>query len=186
MAIQYTPNPQKIIEAILWFAKRSQRTDAHSLLKELFYCDKIHLQKYGRPVTGDSYIKMDYGPVASYAYAFIKVQRLSDYVKRQRYTPDVLEEAIRSIDTSDPQRIKALRESNLDYFSGTDIECMKLGLLRCNGRDFQELVDMTHEEKAWQNAVIDGVMNFEDFIDDGPNKVDLLDYIKETAPCLAF
>jgi hypothetical protein len=42
MPIQYSPNFQKIIEAILWFVSKSSRKDTHSILKELFYSDKIH------------------------------------------------------------------------------------------------------------------------------------------------
>jgi uncharacterized phage-associated protein len=186
MDIQYTPNLQKIIESILWFAKRSQRTDIHSILKELYYSDKIHLQKYGRPVTGDTYIKMDYGPVASYAYDFLKVSRLSDYTRRQRYTPDVLEEAIRAIDASDPYKIRPLRLPDIDYFSETDLECMKEALGRCNGKSFEELVEITHREKSWQAATMDKEMNFEDFLDDISDKEARLEYIKESAPCLSF
>jgi uncharacterized phage-associated protein len=186
MKIKYNPNFQKIIESILWFAARSQRTDIHSILKELFYSDKLHLRKYGRPVTGDDWHRMEYGPVASYAYDFLKHSRISEYVKRQRYTPDILEEAIRAIDVKDPYKIKALREADLDCFSGTDIECMTEALDICNGKDFNELVEMTHKEAAWRNAADNGEMAWEDFLEGVLNKEDRLEYIRETASCLAL
>ncbi|NCC05824.1 MAG: DUF4065 domain-containing protein [Proteobacteria bacterium] len=35
------------------------------MMKGLYNSDKAHLHKYGRPVTGDIYVKMSYGPVPS-------------------------------------------------------------------------------------------------------------------------
>ena len=186
MNIRYTPNKQKIIETILWFLRRSQRTDLHSILKEIFYADKAHLQKYGRPVTGDYFIKMNYGPVASYAYDFLKVNRLSEYVRKQRFTPDILENAIRAFDTQDQYNIKALRDPDIDYFSRTDLLCMEFALAKCNGKAFDELVKISHNEPSWQKAELDEAMAFEDFIEDRPDKEEYLEYLRESSECLAL
>ncbi|MFB3902421.1 MAG: Panacea domain-containing protein [Acidobacteriota bacterium] len=35
--------------------------------KLLYFADKYHLTRYGRPVIGDQYVKMEYGPVPSKA-----------------------------------------------------------------------------------------------------------------------
>ncbi|WP_409530306.1 Panacea domain-containing protein [Shinella sp.] len=43
-------------------------------LKTLYYADRAHLQRYGRPITGDRYIAMENGPVPSYAYNAVKQQ----------------------------------------------------------------------------------------------------------------
>ena len=187
MNISYVPDQQKIIETALWFLNRSKRTDLHSILKELFYSDKFHINKYGRPVSGDYYVKMDYGPVGSYAYDLLKHNRISEYVKRQRFTPDILENAIRSFNCSDPLKIQPLRTEDFDYFSKTDIECMEMALSKCDGCGFDELIKITHCEPAWQKADMNGDMNFEDFIDqDTPNREELLEYIKESSECLAL
>ncbi len=187
MDITYIPDQQKIIEGILWFLNRSERTDLHSILKELFYSDKLHLSKYGRPVFGDHYLKMEYGPVGSYAYDLLKHNRISEYVKRQRFTPEILEDAVRAFNCSDSYTIRALREPDTDYFSKTDFECMEKALSLCNGRDFRELVEITHREPAWQKADMNGRMNFEDFIDQNvSNREELIEYIRESTECLAL
>jgi uncharacterized phage-associated protein len=186
MKLEYTPNKQKIIETILWFLHRSQRTDLHSILKEIFFSDKIHLTKYGRPVTGDYFIKMSYGPVPSYAYDLLKVDRLSEYVRKQRYTADILEDAIRAFDTKDQLCIKPLREPDLCYFSGTDIECMEQALAECNGKSFDDLVMITHADPAWQKAQLDQRMDFEDFIENRQDKEEYLEYLRESSIWLSL
>ena len=186
MSLEYTPNKQKIIETILWFLHRSQRTDIHSILKEIFYADKVHLQRYSRPVTGDYFIKMNYGPVASHAYDLLKGNRLSEYVRKQRFTSDIFEDAIRAFDTRDQYCIKPLRGPDLDYFSGTDLECMQVALEQCNGKSFETLVAITHDELSWKNAQLDQRMAFEDFIEEREDKEEYLEYLRESAECLAL
>lgn len=184
--ITFNANQQKIIETLLWFAGRSIRTDIHSLVKEMFYSDKIHLERYGRPVTGDVYIKMDHGPVASIAYDFLRAHRLQpQFIKK--YDSGVFENAIQALDTSDPFKIRALREPDIEYFSGTDIDCMEEALKTCNGKDFCELVDMTHKEAAWIEAQLNGRMSFESFIDkQHPERDKFIQYVQETSECLAL
>lgn len=186
MQIKFNANHQKIIEALLWFAHRSKRTDIHSLVKELFYSDKIHLDLYGRPVTGDSYVKLSQGPVATVAYDFLKWDRLhSKFINK--YDPEIFENAIQSLDTTDPFCIKPLRSPELDYFSGTDLECMESAFQICNGKSFDELVEMTHLEPAWFKAPDNGGINIVDFIDENKeNRESFIDYIRESSECAAL
>ena len=53
------------IQAILYIADRIERKDLHKICKILYYADQSHLSKYGRSITGDTYIAMEYGPVPS-------------------------------------------------------------------------------------------------------------------------
>ena len=52
--------------------KERRRVTQYDILKSLFLADKIHLNKYGRPVTFDNYVAMRAGPVPSLAYDFLK------------------------------------------------------------------------------------------------------------------
>ncbi len=72
MSIRFRFNAKKAVEVILWFAERRPGISFHTLLKLLFYADKRHLNRYGRPITGDDYIAMQYGPVASTTYDMLK------------------------------------------------------------------------------------------------------------------
>ena len=63
------------IEAILYIANRVERKDIHKICKILYYADQRHLSKYGRSITGDTYIAMAYGPVPSNVEDIFKAVR---------------------------------------------------------------------------------------------------------------
>lgn len=175
--IRFKANPQKIIEAITWIARRIPGVDRYTVLKTLFYADKYHLQKYGRPVTGDVYIKMNAGPVASYAY---------DLIKGNGFLPkEILGLAEDAFDSTNPRgSVTAKRNVDLDFFSETDLQCMEEAAAYCLTKSFSELYNATHQEPAWVEAEMNGPMRFELLIDqDIPDREDLLEYIRETSPC---
>lgn len=182
MPIKFRANPQKIIESITWIAMRLPGSSRYTVLKTLFYADKFHLQKYGRPVTGDTYIKMAAGPVASLAY---------DLIKRSEYLPTELLIAADSAFSSANAggrypSVEAGREPDTEWFSGTDLECLEEAAVYCSGKGFGALKDATHQEAAWLDASMNGEMDFALFIDDDmPDRNALLEYIADTAPCQA-
>ena len=63
--VRYRVNYDKAIETIVWLASEKPNIDLYHIVKVLFYADKMHVNKYARPITGDTYISMDYGPVPS-------------------------------------------------------------------------------------------------------------------------
>jgi len=180
MHIRFKANPQKIIEVITWIAKRLPDSDRYTILKTLFYGDKFHLQKYGRPITGDTYIKMAAGPVASYAY---------DLIKKDAFLPrEILIAASQAFNVDDNPyaAIVAMRDPSLDWLSGTDLACLEEAASHCCGKDFHTLKRETHLEPAWAEASMNGEMDFALFIDEGaPDREGLLEYMAETAPCQA-
>jgi len=182
MQIRFKANPEKIIETITWIAKRLPSNDRYTILKTLFYADKYHLQRYGRPVTGDTYIKMNYGPVASFAY---------DIIKRNDNLPLAVLTAADAAFDNVPNSgkyppIEAKRPPDMEWFSGTDIECLEEAAAHCSDKDFDTLKGATHEEAAWLAASMHGEMDFALFIDNNtPEREALLEYIAETAPCQA-
>lgn len=58
----------KSLQAVLYVVNRLKRRDFHKIFKVLYFADRTHLIKYGRPITGDTYIAMEYGPVPSMIY----------------------------------------------------------------------------------------------------------------------
>lgn len=181
MKIRYSANPAKLLEAILWIVSRKPGCDFHFILKSLFYADKFHLQKYGRPVTGDTYIKMSYGPVPSMAY---------DMLKGNWGLPAAALEACGSAFSVTREgripSVTALREPETDELSGTDIECLGEAIA-LTPDTFDSRTERTHQERAWIEASMNGEMDFELFIDENvPNREELIQYIRETSTNLAL
>ena len=63
-----------LINAALWVATRlpEDQCRLHKIFKILWFADLYHLKKYGRTVTGDTYIAMNNGPVPSVLYDEMK------------------------------------------------------------------------------------------------------------------
>jgi uncharacterized phage-associated protein len=61
-------NPQKFVQSLVFFSK-SGITDLTKMKvhKLLFFADKLHLVRYGRPIIGDEYFALDHGPLPSSA-----------------------------------------------------------------------------------------------------------------------
>ncbi len=139
--ITFKINPQKQEEAILWLVNNCEHDlTKYFVLKILFYAEKYHLNKYGRPVIGDELSAMFDGPVPSKTYDLIK-DVLNDKVKKA------------FVIKSDQRTIEPLRSANKDYLSESDIEALKYGLDKCKNLSFIELKEMSHKEpdylKAW-------------------------------------
>lgn len=68
-------NTKKFINSILFFAKKTdpKKLGILKLNKLLFYADFKHYKKYGRPIIGDIYIRMEYGPVPSFSYSLFNM-----------------------------------------------------------------------------------------------------------------
>lgn len=56
-------NEQKIINAIIYFVKKTKDCKKTKLFKLFYYLDFIHFKRFGLSVTGYDYITMPYGPV---------------------------------------------------------------------------------------------------------------------------
>ena len=59
-------NKDKSIHSVFFILNEIEEgCDIHKVCKILYFADQKHLVKWGRPITGDHYIKMNYGPVPS-------------------------------------------------------------------------------------------------------------------------
>ena len=66
MPVNFTFQFPKAKAAILYFAQSGMpEFTKGKLCKLLFLSDKLHLVRYGRPITGDSYAAMEHGPIPS-------------------------------------------------------------------------------------------------------------------------
>jgi len=130
MAIQFNINRQKAIECVLWLIQRGE-TNMYSIWKMLFAAEKYHLNTYGRPITGDTYIAMKYGTVPSWLYKLTNKWRPGiGFVKHEN-------------------TFIAERAPIRKLFSVSDIEALECGHNEYAGLSFGEVMDKNHKEPAW-------------------------------------
>src|SRR5262249_13142313 len=63
MGVDFPFGFEKALEAVVYLASKGiPDFDKYKVCKLLFLADKYHLVRYGRPITGDRYYAMPYGP----------------------------------------------------------------------------------------------------------------------------
>lgn len=178
--IRFNTNHLKVIEALAWLAnERPQGLTFSQVARILYFADKDHLVRYGRPILGDTYIRMEHGPVPSLVYDMLKLDPFLD--------PDIAEEVSRAIVTQRNDGVPLLqpkrgRRPNLERLSRTDLECLRSSLERYGELSFQELRELTHRERAWREAPENGPMDYALMVDDP----ELVEELRETAPVAVF
>lgn len=162
---------EKSMEAVLYIAQKiGGRKDMHKIFKTLYFADKAHLSRYGRSITGDSYIAMSYGPVPS------KTDDIFKAVRGDSYFSNRAEELNGYFHFINKYVIEADREADLDYLSDTDLECLDYAINKCKGKTFGELTEMSHD-LAWNNTLRDREMSVKDILRENGENEDYVEYV---------
>ena len=157
----------KAIAAILYIVESINNADMHSVFKTMYFADRSHLAKYGRPVIGDQYIAMEDGPVPSIIYDWCKYSRENDesfegffHLKNNSFYIDTLQ------------------KPDLDEFSASDLECIDEAIELIKHLTYQQRKDLSHDD-AYTKAPINGEMNILRIASSGGADEEMLNYIKE-------
>lgn len=141
----YKSDEQKVLELLLYVADKTlpdPTYGATKLNKILFYSDFYAYWKLGKPISGQSYRRLDKGPVLR-LYPKFRAMLESDHsaiVKKQKYH-------------SFPQaRLIALRDPDLSHFTGEEIEIIQYVIECLWKRTATEVSDLSHEFMGWKFA----------------------------------
>lgn len=179
MAIKFAFHESKAIEALALIAELQPGMTPLYVSKTLFFAEKWHINKYGRPILADTYIAMPRGPVPSTVKNFI--DHKWDWVAK----PEELDAAVLFDRSKGWARLMpGSRKANMELLSATDIECLAEAVSFCKDKKPDELSQITHQEKAWLQADTNAPMDYELFIDDdNPHRDEILSMVKEVAAC---
>lgn len=163
-------DPEKALNAILWIAKRIPSPSFHSISKLLYFADRIHLERYGRLISGDSYVAMKHGPVPSGTYDIMKAVRGDGTC--------VVEEAAQEAFTVDGRHdVIPRREANEALFSESDLECLHEAITRYGRLSFIELTRLSHDA-AWDSADENDIIELEQIIATLSDGASLLEHLR--------
>lgn len=173
--LRFQFDEKKGIEALVYIASKWPGLTTFFASKVLFFAEKKHLNRYSRPIVGDTFIAMPNGPVPSTLYDFIKGQW------DQAGDPDAIERAL-SVTDEKIKRIIPKREPDLNTLSPSDLECLDEAISLCRNRGFGALSNLTHQERAWRDAPANGPMDYEHLIDgDGEERETIIAEAREFA-----
>ncbi len=171
--IEFAFNPRKSVEAVLYIIdKMGGEIDQYKLLKVIFSADKYHLNNNARIVTGDLYVKMQYGTVPSSLYEIVSGKKTSSYLKDME-----LEELPFMISPGkDNNTVSASQKPDTDYLSQTDIVALDYGIQEYGHLSFDEIKKKNHQEKCWQDTPDGKFIPFELMIENTEILDDLLEH----------
>jgi uncharacterized phage-associated protein len=135
-SIKFKFNREKAIEVILYLAQKLPKPNEYGICKSLYLADKLSLKKYGRFLFGESYVAMNQGATPSNVYDIIKDLRANptDELKIENHV------------------VIPLRQSETDYLSNSDIECIEQIIAEYSDpSDFEKRKKACHD-KAYQKA----------------------------------
>lgn len=155
----------KFANAAAYLAQHCADLTRMKVSKLLFFADKTHLLWYGRPVLGDRYIKMEFGPVPSFAYNLMKRDdraAVEDQEVFDRYL---------SVDGND---IKAKMPPDLNHLSETDLEALDFVLEHYGHLTPAQLSRISHNEPAWREAGMNDEMDYRLLLVDDPAMAEIV------------
>lgn len=171
MRARYRFNPEKALEAVHYMVALSDGLDLHTALKAIYFSDKSHLNEHQQPIFGATYRAMKYGPVPLEVYEMIKGESLW------------LSEL--GIETM-PWRLDGFRirctsnaEPGLDLFAESEREHFERAFDLSRSLSFNARTSATHGPD-WQAANM-GEMCYEDMIAPGPDREEMIAFIRDTA-----
>ena len=126
----------KAINSILFVISRLGvgKSDKHKVFKILYFADQKHLVRYGRPITGDAYPKMQYGPVPSF------LKDVADGNEKEGL-----------IEIEGKYHLQSSYSYEEDDFSESEIECLSEAVEENKNISFGDLTNKSHD-KAWHNS----------------------------------
>lgn len=137
----------KTLNALLYVANRVQRKDFHKIFKIIYFADRQHLADWGRPITGDTYIAMEAGPVPSRLYDMLKIVRGDSYLSDT-------EGLSRCFKVENWMYVKPLKDADLNKLSANEQEALSEAIAKYASLSYDEIKEKSHDI-AWRSTARD-------------------------------
>lgn len=168
-------NYDKSVNSLLYaLGQLGGKADMHKLCKILYFADQRHLSQYGRSITGDIYIAMQFGPVPSCVDDILKAVRGDSFFSSSRE----IEPLKRQLEFENKFIIRAIAEPDMDELSATDVKCLDYAISLCKDKNFRELTEFSHG-LAWGNTQRDRAMSVKDILREAGDDEAYVDYIAD-------
>jgi uncharacterized phage-associated protein len=152
MPLNFRPKYDKIVELMLYLAHKMPGADKYQAVKFFYLADKEHLERFGRPITQEKYVALDYGPVASSVKDFMELDKWTMKKAGIDKLPFDLMEKPRAGKYPLTQLGAPHREVDFDLFSKSDIRVFDEILSKYGKCSFDDLFNITHRHTAYKRA----------------------------------
>ena len=137
----------KTLNALLYVANRVQRKDFHKIFKVIYFADRQHLADWGRPITGDTYIAMEAGPVPSRLYDMLKIVRGDSYIHDTEGLGQYFQ-------VENWMYVKPLVDADRNKLSANEQQALSDAIAKYAGLSYDEIKEKSHDV-AWRSTARD-------------------------------
>lgn len=162
------------IQCILYILREmGGKCDIHKCHKILYFADNEHLSRYACSITGDRYIKMEWGPVPTCIYDLFKAVRGNSYFASS--VDDIRKTKFRFINNKD---IISLCQPDMDYLSESNIEMLNKYIKALRNKSFDEISSVSHGY-AWSHSPMNGEISLRDRLTEMGDSYDYIEFVEE-------
>ena len=174
MCIHLTFNYKKAVQALNFFANKDGGCiNKMKAIKLIFFADRFHLRKYGRPIVNDEYFAMPYGPVCS---GVKDIAEMSIWLGEKEG-----EYAVKYLRTSGKFEVEAIKGDPdwIKIFSKSDLEALSFSWDNYGKMSEFDLAETAHQYPEWKKhekklkTQSRARMNYEDFFEDPTEKIEV-------------
>jgi uncharacterized phage-associated protein len=156
--VKFKLDPEKVVNALAYFSSKCTGTTKMKVCKLLYYSDKEHLLRYGRPITGDKYVRMQWGPTPSAGLNLLRGT-----------APTRLKAMFQAKVSVHGNEVRNLTSADLNVFSRSDIQVMDEIVERYGRMTAAQLSKLSHKEATWLKTTENCLIDFEKFFEGRPD-----------------
>lgn len=171
---------EKLKAVTLYILKKCSATDYIHLFKILYFAEKEHYAEYGKHITKDTFIAMEYGPVPSFLYNALKL-----VTNQEQANADnplwIIANAVTPGSAELYYYFAAAEEPDMDELSKAEIASLDKSIAAHKDMSPWDLSEKSHDEawhEAW-GAAQNSAMNSYKIAKAGGASDGFIEYLKE-------
>lgn len=176
--IQFEFKIEKFVNAVAYLASHSLPfLDKLKISKLLYFSDKIHLQNYGRPIVGDTYYALSYGPIPTVSLDIMDdcIENEVSYFGIENLNLKIFSEFI-GVDTARKKHqypvFYAKKQPDLKVFSSSEIEALNRVREIYGNFHGKDLINLVDKEITKKKTTLNSPIDFRLFLEDLENAED--------------
>jgi uncharacterized phage-associated protein len=120
------------------------------LMKLFYFLDFMHVKKYGAPVTFDTYVHLEHGPIPSTIKNLI--DEACDDADNSILADTVRCESVEGITMKRVLPRRGFSENDRKYFSKSELEILETVCKRFGPQNTKYIEDASHKEAPWRET----------------------------------
>jgi uncharacterized phage-associated protein len=151
LMISFALDNEKLVNAMAYIAEKVPGSTKMVISKIMYFAEKEHLLLYGRPITGDTYARLEHGPVPSAGLNMMRgkatARQMIAYQAKLRNLPN--------------HEIRAISSPDLKFFSKSDLKALEDAVQKYGDKTAAQLRLISHEEPTWIETPENELIPFE-------------------------